>query len=151
MKSSTFTIVVLSLALLINGVHSQSDGIKYDSESPVRLNRDPLIRNYENLTRIEEILELFSVEVIGSQWTKIHQKLSTVCARNMMEYLSGLEQKEIWAIKSKLLKCWSADAYETKREWKRDSYSRFVWKVSLSTRRRARRSFTTCSATHWSC
>lgn len=105
MKILPLTITALSLALFLNGVQSQSD-IKPDTTSRINLSKDSLVRNYENLTRIEEILELFSVDVIGSQWTNIHKRLSTVCARNMMEYLSGLEQKEIWAIKSKLFKCW---------------------------------------------
>lgn len=105
MKTLTLTAAALSLALLFNCVQSQSEDLQHDSTSRIDLSSDELVRNYENLTRIEDILELFSVDVIGSQWTKIHKRLSTVCARNMVEYLSGLEQKEIWAIKSELFEC----------------------------------------------
>lgn len=105
MRILTLTLTVLGLALYFDCVQSQLEDITDHSTSRIDLSKEPLIRNYENLTRIEEILELFSVDVIGSHWTQIHKRLSTVCARNMMEYLSGLEQKEIWAIKSKLFKC----------------------------------------------
>ena len=85
---------VIKLALIVISVKSQS----------VEESSSPTIRNYANLTRIEDILELFSVEVIGSQWKQIYSKLNSNCANDMMEYLSGLEEKEIWAIKSKLFK-----------------------------------------------
>lgn len=84
------------LVLVLSGcVHSQSsESPKYDSSSSA-------VRNYENLTRIEDVLELFSVDVIGSQWKTIYSRLSHHCANDMVAYLSGLEKKEIWAIKSK--------------------------------------------------
>lgn len=66
-------------------------------------NLDALIRNYDNVTNIDHILNLFSVGVIGSQWRPLHKQLSPACAHNMMEYLGGLEEKEIWALKSKCL------------------------------------------------
>jgi hypothetical protein len=58
------------------------------------------VRNFENLTRIEEILNLFSIEEIGRQWVKLNDKLNPICAYNMLEYLSGLEKRKIWAVKS---------------------------------------------------
>lgn len=84
------------LVLVLSGcVHSQSsESPKYDSSSSA-------VRNYDNLTRIEDVLELFSVDVIGSQWKTIYSRLSHHCANDMVAYLSGLEKKEIWAIKSK--------------------------------------------------
>lgn len=87
------------LAILIIVIVSQSSSQSVKEER----NLDALIRNYENITNIDHILNLFSVGVIGSQWQQLHKKLSTACSRNMMEYLSGLEEKEIWAIKSKCL------------------------------------------------
>lgn len=98
---------MLKLILIVHIVKSQSqlNTKNYTLDSTIRtdlLNQDPVVRNYENLTSIGSILDLFSVDVIGSQWTNIHQRLSSACAQNMMEYLSGLERKKIWAIKSKL-------------------------------------------------
>lgn len=81
--------------VLIGCVQSQSsESPKYDSSSSA-------VRNYDNLTRIEDVLELFSMDVIGSQWKSIYSRLSHHCANDMVAYLSGLEKKEIWAIKSK--------------------------------------------------
>jgi len=85
--------LVLSLLLvIIHTVNCQSQ-----STSPYR---DTVVRNYENLTRIDDVLDLFSVDVIGAQWTQIHDKVNTICAQNMMQYLSGLENRKIWALKS---------------------------------------------------
>lgn len=106
MKSSKLTIALLKLVLIFHVVKSESEDFK--SSHVKHLKRDTVVRNYDNITRIEDVLELFSIDVIGSQWMKIHDKLSFVCAQNMMEYLSGLERKEIWAIKSKLFELLSA-------------------------------------------
>lgn len=102
--------VKLSITLLVITVariaHSQSNSKSSKNEAASRTNslvNDHLVHNYDNLTSISEILELFSVDVIGSQWTNIHKRLTTACAHNMMEYLNGLEKKEVWAIKSELL------------------------------------------------
>lgn len=85
---------VLKLVLIVCVQSQSSESPKYDSSSSA-------VRNYDNLTRIEDILELFSVDVIGSQWKTIYSRLSHDCANDMVAYLSGLEKKEIWAIKSK--------------------------------------------------
>lgn len=92
--------IAITICLALHCVESQSPN--NNSSSRINHLKTLDVHNYENITRIEEILDLFSVRVIGSQWTNIYNKLSTVCAENMMKYLNGLEQKEIWAIKSKL-------------------------------------------------
>ena len=143
MKIITITITIV-LALHCVQTESQNDP---------RINilkKDSVVHNYENITRIEEILELFSVGVIGSQWTKIYKRLSTVCAENMMQYLNGLEQKEIWAIKSKLLfKCdYQLMFYkQAQKRVKMNSYSRLVQKFHFSFNLNKKRGLiTTCSA-----
>lgn len=115
-KNVVHTIVVFKLILIVSCVQAQTsvDELKYESST--------VVRNFNNLTRIEEILELFSVDVIGSQWKLIHGKIQNeLCAKNMIEYLEGLQNKKVWAIKSKLLK-WSAVA---KRLLKRASRQTF--------------------------
>lgn len=94
MRNSLLAIIAIQLVVV-----SQSSSQSAKEER----NLDALIRNYDNVTNIDHILNLFSVGVIGSQWRELHKKLSSPCTHDMMEYLSGLEQKEIWAIKSKLL------------------------------------------------
>lgn len=114
MKNSILTFVVVELLLITHHARSQSSNTFDASTRTNLLKKDLELRNYANLTSIGDILELFSVDVIGSQWLTIQPRLSTICARNMMEYLSGLEKKEIWAIKSKLaaefISCFRADA-----------------------------------------
>lgn len=97
--------VVLNL-ILITRVRSQSKN-EISTWNNNSLENE-IIPNYENLTRIEEILELFSVSVLGKSWNEIHKKINNKrCAKDMTEYLKGLAKRKIWAIKSK----WSAVNY----------------------------------------
>lgn len=96
-------ILTIAIAIVFTLHHAQSQSQSDQASRIDHLKRETTVHNYENITQIQEILELFSVSAVGSQWTNIYKKLSTVCGRNMMEYLDGLEQKEIWAIKSKLI------------------------------------------------
>lgn len=85
----------LKLALVVACVRSQS------LANPKFSSADSPVRNFDNLTRIEDILDLISLQVIGSQWKHIHSRLNANCAHDMTAYLSGFEEKEMWAIKSK--------------------------------------------------
>lgn len=115
MKTLKLQITVFVILVVAQIAQSQLNSKKLESSTRINsLVSENSVRNYENLTNIGEILELFSVDVIGSQWTSIYKGLTTACAQNMMEYLSGLEKKEVWAIKSKL--SLSAVALQTKRE-----------------------------------
>lgn len=117
MKTASLTVIVLVITVFAQSVQSQFGPKSFKQEASTRTNsliNEYLVRNYENLTSIGDILELFSVDVIGSQWTTIHKRLTPACAQNMMEYLSGLERKEVWAIKSK--SCLSAVVLQTDRE-----------------------------------
>lgn len=121
MKTASLCVIVLVITVFAQSAQSQFSPKSFKQEASTRTNAlisEYLVRNYENLTSIGDILELFSVDVIGSQWTTIHKRLTTTCAQNMMEYLSGLERKEVWAIKSEL--CLSAVVLQTVREWKRN-------------------------------
>lgn len=121
MKTASLCVIVLVITVFAQSTQSQISQKSFKQEAATRTNSlisEYPVRNYENLTSIGDILELFSVDVIGSQWTTIHKRLTAACAQNMMEYLSGLERKEVWAIKSKL--CLSAVVLQTEREWKRN-------------------------------
>lgn len=114
--------IAITIVFTLHCVKTQSQN---DPASRINhLKKDSAVHNYENITRIEEILDLFSVGVIGSQWTKIYKRLSTVCAENMMKYLSGLEQKEVWAIKSELFKnvCLISCCLQVQKRVKMNSY-----------------------------
>jgi hypothetical protein len=59
---------------------------------------------FRNLDVLETILNVFSIEDVGRRWNVVQDKLTASCASDMVQYLSGLQQRRIWAIKSK----WSA-------------------------------------------
>ena len=94
-KKSISFCVVIHLVLILNRVQSQ---LLYNETSA----RMTSVQNYENLTRMEDILELFSVDIIGAQWENIYEKIQNKqCAKDMTEYLNGLSKRKIWAMKSK--------------------------------------------------
>lgn len=95
-KKSISFCVVIHIILIFHRVQSQ---LLYNETSA----RMTSVQNYENLTRIEDILELFSVDIIGAQWENIYEKIhDKQCAKDMTEYLNGLSNRKIWAMKSKL-------------------------------------------------
>lgn len=104
-------VIPIIIFLVVNFAQSQS----IHDETQKQTKMFGTVRNYDNLTRIEEILELFSVHVIGAEWTKIHSRLSPACSHDMVEYLDGLEQSKIWAIKSELLSCSEHSEWEWKQ------------------------------------
>lgn len=107
MKNLVFKFFLLEIVLIVSNVVSQSNNFDSNSKfisNSLRSNDESMVRNYDNLTSIEDILELFSINVIGSRWKAVHNKVNPICAQHMMEYLNGLERKKIWAIKSKYRK-----------------------------------------------
>ena len=91
---------VLLTLFLITCVKSQSYGINENDENSNHT-QISFIRDYSNLTRIENILNVFNIEIVGRNWITINEKLNRKCAFNMMQYLDGLQIKKTWAIKSK--------------------------------------------------
>lgn len=104
MKNLVCKLFILKLILIINNVQAQQPNLRFqnngtNSENSESKNND-LVQNFYNLTRIEDLLDLFNMNEIGAQWKQIHDNVNPICAQNMMEYLSGLEKRTIWAIKS---------------------------------------------------
>jgi peptidoglycan/LPS O-acetylase OafA/YrhL len=62
-------------------------------------NENLVVKNFDNLTRIDDVLNLFSIDELGRQWVKVSSRLSSICAHNMLEYFNGLENRKIWAVK----------------------------------------------------
>lgn len=70
----------------------------------VEIEKNNLIENFENITRIEQILTVFDLNQIAAKWTSVHKTLNQKCRNEMMEYLEGVRNRKIWAMKSKLNK-----------------------------------------------
>jgi hypothetical protein len=100
MKSLRYEFAKLMI-IIISCTNAQSISINFESTERNQI----IVQNYDNLTSIGGILELFKVEVIGSQWTQIHDNLRTNCSHDMAKYLNGLDKMENWAIKSKFIAC----------------------------------------------
>lgn len=94
-------LIVLNL-LLLTTVKSQSTR----NDNPIKSlqntqNGSLLMRNFSNITRIEDILNIFSIDLIASNWLDIYKELDKNCAKDMLLYLAGLQERKIWAMKSK--------------------------------------------------
>lgn len=92
--------LVLSVILLKSFALSQNPSIDGQPKVTLRVKNDE-VHNYGNLTSIRELLEIFSIEYIGSEWMNIHNSLSHQCSHDTTQYLNGLSQRKVWAIKSK--------------------------------------------------
>jgi hypothetical protein len=88
-------VIAIIFALVISA-HAKSENVR---------NLKHEVRNYANLTRLEDILNLFNIDKIGSSWKELNTHVNRECSRDMTEYLNGLEEKKIWALKSKSFCC----------------------------------------------
>lgn len=61
-----------------------------------------VIKDFDKLILISDILDLFNLGSVGRQWIQLSQKLTPGCQKDMTQYLYGLEKRKLWAIKSKL-------------------------------------------------
>lgn len=88
--------VITIILLLVSSAYAKSENVRN-----IKPDESFVVKNYANITRLGEILNLFSINKIGSSWKEISLQLSRKCARDMSEYLSGLEERKFWALKSK--------------------------------------------------
>lgn len=58
--------------------------------------------NFTNIIRLENVLVVFDLNELATNWPKIRHELRSNCQHDMNEYFRGLQQHKIWAIKSKL-------------------------------------------------
>lgn len=91
-------VITLFLLLLVSSAYAKSENIRNNLKSDESSNF--VAKNYANLTRLGDILNLFSINKIAAAWKEVNLKLDKKCAREMTEYLNGLEEKKIWALKS---------------------------------------------------
>lgn len=97
-QNLTFKIFLLELILTVNCGQQQSN---FDFSTGTNYHENESVQNYDNVTGMEDVLELFSVRIIGSQWKEINEKIKeNSCAESMMQYLSGLKNRQMWAMKS---------------------------------------------------
>lgn len=87
--------VITIIFAIVLSAHAKSENVNNLKNTEI------VIRNYANLTRLEDILNLFNVDKIGTSWKELSTQVNRECSRDMTAYLDGLEEKKIWALKSK--------------------------------------------------
>lgn len=77
-----------------------SDSIRNTvNESRNVLKRDSM--NMTDLMGIENMLRLFDADILVKQWTDLQKTISGECKVDMQEYVDGLMERKLWALKSK--------------------------------------------------
>lgn len=59
--------------------------------------------NFTKIVRLEDVLVIFDLNELAARWPKIQHDLKSECRHDMTEYLRGLQQHKLWAVKSKLI------------------------------------------------
>lgn len=67
------------------------------NQSAVPLSAD----DFTDLLRLEDVLMVFNLKRVANKWRDVQHELKPKCAGQMTEYLRGLQQYKLWAIKSK--------------------------------------------------
>lgn len=53
--------------------------------------------------RLKDMLNVFDLNIVASQWTNIRDELSTNCSKDFYKYLLGLTNSTMWSVKSKFI------------------------------------------------
>ena len=87
-------VIVIIFSLLLSA-YAKSENVKN-----IKLDENRA-KNYVNITRLEDILNLFNINKIGASWKELSSRVNHKCSRDMTDYLEGLDKRKIWALKSK--------------------------------------------------
>lgn len=66
-----------------------------------RLGQRKEAANVTHLVGIENMLRVFDADLLVRQWADIQKDLHGGCKEDMQEYVSGLKERRLWALKSK--------------------------------------------------
>lgn len=91
-----------------SGVETNNHGSKLLQSVPLIANhaqhqllaRDTAAENFTDIVRLEDVLVIFDLKEIATNWSTIRHELRSNCQHDMTEYLRGLQQHKMWAIKS---------------------------------------------------
>ncbi|KAL0896182.1 hypothetical protein ABMA27_012127 [Loxostege sticticalis] len=59
--------------------------------------------NITNLMGIESMLRVFDAEILVRQWKELQRSVDGQCREDLQEYVDGLMERKLWALKSNLL------------------------------------------------
>lgn len=60
------------------------------------------VANVSELLGIENMLRVFDAEILVGQWGEVQGVVRGQCREDLQEYVTGLLEKQLWALKSKL-------------------------------------------------
>lgn len=95
-KGSGGVVAVVLVALCSSSLISVTGEIVVASD----LTRDSA-RNFSLPEQISQMMDFFNANRLAENWLTISDILSANCSRNMEQYLQGLADHAIWAMKSK--------------------------------------------------
>lgn len=57
--------------------------------------------NFTHIVRLEDVLTVFDVKELAGKWPTVRKQLRSECQQDMTEYFRGLQEHQMWAVKSK--------------------------------------------------
>lgn len=60
-----------------------------------------LVSNETDLLGLESMLRVLDAEILVNQWSILQKAISGQCKEDMEEYVNGLKERSLWAMKSK--------------------------------------------------
>ncbi|CAG5034848.1 unnamed protein product [Parnassius apollo] len=71
------------------------------NESKLQLKME--VSNYTDFVSIENMLKIIDSEILVTQWREIQRSVKGLCKEEIQEYVNGLLQRKVWALKSKFV------------------------------------------------
>uniref|UniRef100_A0A182SX46 Uncharacterized protein n=1 Tax=Anopheles maculatus TaxID=74869 RepID=A0A182SX46_9DIPT len=92
---------LLLLAVFGAPLLQQTSGQDVNVSAPVEEPDQNINFSFDRLILLEEKLTVFDIKRIATGWSTLRPRLSGQCGEQMTQYLQGLQQEKLWALKSK--------------------------------------------------
>lgn len=87
-----------------NGTHTEPISISTLNNLPYNQSKSavplPIVDNFTDLLRLEDVLMVFDLKQLANKWPHVKDALQPGCSTQMTNYFRGLQQRNLWAIKS---------------------------------------------------
>lgn len=85
---------------ILNRLSDSIDSIR-TTLNETRLAQKMEVANVSEVLGIESMLRVFDAEILVRQWEEVQGVVRGQCREDMQEYVTGLLEKQLWALKSK--------------------------------------------------
>ncbi|XP_055644145.1 O-acyltransferase like protein-like [Toxorhynchites rutilus septentrionalis] len=87
--------VCLLISFLLGSYHAQViNPVSIDTQ-----NKGNDVVSYDNLVVLDEILDIFNIRNVASNWSNIYKSITANCSNDMAQYFRGLQNSKFWAMK----------------------------------------------------